>query len=267
MLGTHYYHGIIRKHIVAFGNMFNDIVVQRLDTNNNRVQTIPVPIAYGPREKFLTKLAANPNLDQDVAITLPRIGFELTSMIYVPTRKVGSTHKNRYTNTGDSDKISTQYTPVPYDLFISVSVMVRNYDDGSQIIEQIVPYFRPEFTLNINTIPEMGITSDVPVVLNNVGILDEYEGDFKNRRALIWSLDFLMKANFYGPVQTGQGVIKRAYIDMYANTDLTSSRIERITLTPGLLANGSPTTNSAASVAISQISANSDFGFAVDIGD
>lgn len=268
MFGQQYYHGAIRKYIIAFGNLFNDIYVQRLNSSGERIQTLAVPLAYGPKEKWLVRLVQDPNLDQDVAITLPRMGFEIVSMTYAPARKLSSTLKNVRLKTSDYNRIETQYVPVPYDINILLSVFVRNADDGAQIIEQIVPYFRPEFTTNVRLIPEMNIVIDTPVVLQDISIEDTYEGDFDTRRALIYNLNFSVKAYLYGPV-TNSGIIKRAITNVHGDIPADSSIIERITITPAQYANGSPliapSANASLSVGINQISANSDYGFSLDI--
>ena len=268
MFGQQYYHGAIRKYIIAFGNLFNDIYVQRLNSSGERIQTLAVPLAYGPKEKWLVRLVQDPNLDQDVAITLPRMGFEIVSMTYAPARKLSSTLKNVRLKTSDYNRIETQYVPVPYDINILLSVFVRNADDGAQIIEQIVPYFRPEFTTNVRLIPEMNIVIDTPVVLQDISIEDTYEGDFDTRRALIYNLNFSIKAYLYGPV-TNSGIIKRAITNVHGDIPADSSIIERITITPAQYANGSPliapSANASLSVGINQISANSDYGFSLDI--
>jgi len=268
MFGSQYYHGTIRKYVIAFGNLFNDIYVQRLDSNGTRIQTLAVPLAYGPKEKWLVRLAQDPNLDQDVAITLPRMGFEIQSMAYAPQRKLSSTLKNVKLKTSDLDRVDTQYVPVPYDIIMLLSVFVRNADDGAQIIEQIIPYFRPEFVTNVRLIPEMDVVVDTPVVLQDVAIEDTYEGDFDTRRALIYNLTFSMKAYFYGPV-SHSGIIKRAITDIHLDTPADTPVGERITVTPAQYANGaplySPSANASLSVNINTISANSDYGFAVNI--
>ncbi len=268
MFGNSFYFGTIRKYVIAFGNLFNDIYVQRLDSNGNRIQTLAVPLAYGPKEKWLVRLVQDPNLDQDVAITLPRMGFEITSLTYSPQRKLSSTLKNSRLKTSDLDRVDTQFVPVPYDINILLSIFVRNADDGAQIVEQIVPYFRPEFVTNVRLIPEMGIVADTPVVLQDVSIEDTYEGDFDTRRALIYNMNFNMKAYFYGPV-SNSGVIKRTIIPIAMDTAADTPFAEKITVTPAQFANGAPLTspsaNSSLSVNLDQISANSDFGFTVDI--
>lgn len=267
MFGHQYYHGTIRKYVIAFGSLFSDIIVQRLDTNGNRIQSIAVPIAYGPKEKFLVRLRHDPDLEQDVAVTLPRIGFEIISMQYNGQRKLSSTHKNVMIYDDDGDRVQTQFVPVPYDINMQLSIFSKNADDASQIIESILPYFRPEFTLNVNLIPEMGIVVDTPVVLQSVSIEDTYEGDFDTRRALVHTLDFIVKGTFYGPIVTS-GLIKRAIIGI-SDQDTLDPTIERITVTPSQYANGaplfSPSANASLSVLTSAINANTDYGFTTDI--
>jgi hypothetical protein len=264
-----YYHGTIRKYIIAFGNLFNDIVIARLNTAGVRIQAIEVPIAYGPKEKWLVRLKQDPNLEQNVGITLPRIGFEIVSLNYAPQRKLASTLQNAHLKNSDLNKLNSQYTPVPYDLNILLSIFVKNADDGAQILEQILPYFRPEFTTNIRLIPEMNVVVDTPVVLQDVSIEDTYEGDFDTRRALIYNLNFSMKAYIYGPVFS-QGVIKRAITNLFDDLPADAgNKVEKITVSAGQYANGSPLTspsaNASLSVATSAISANSDYGFSMNI--
>ena len=264
-----YYHGTIRKYIIAFGNLFNDIVIARLNTAGVRIQAIEVPIAYGPKEKWLVRLKQDPNLEQNVGITLPRIGFEIVSLNYAPQRKLASTLQNAHLKNSDLNKLNSQYTPVPYDLNILLSIFVKNADDGAQILEQILPYFRPEFTTNIRLIPEMNVVVDTPVVLQDVSIEDTYEGDFDTRRALIYNLNFSMKAYIYGPVFS-QGVIKRAITNLFDDLPADAgNKVEKITVGVAQYANGSPLTspsaNASLSVATSAISANSDYGFSMNI--
>lgn len=268
MFAQQYYHGAIRKYVIAFGNLFNDIIIQRLDVNGNRIQSILVPLAYGPKEKWLVRLVQDPNLDADVAITLPRMGFEITGMSYASSRKLSSTLQNVRLRPSDFSRLDTQFIPVPYDIDFQLSVFVKNADDGAQIIEQILPFFRPEFTTQVNLIPEMQVVVDTPIVLNGVTIEDTYEGDFDTRRALIYNLTFSVKAYLYGPI-TNSGIIQRAITNFVDTTTDAEPTIDRITITPSQFANGSPlfvpSGNTQLSVAIDQISANTDFGFTTDI--
>lgn len=274
IFGAQFYNQSLRKYIVAFGNMFNDMVVQRLDRDENVIQTIGVPITYAPKEKFLARLAADPNLDRPIAVQLPAISFEMTNMQYDGTRKLTSGTRNiAPVSSSDKNKVISQYAPVPYNINFTLYMYVRNADDGAQLLEQILPYFGPEWTNTINLIPEMDIQMDVPTVLMDVTTEDAYEGDFQTRRAMIYTLNFVMKGWFFGPTRTS-GVIKRTQVDIgvvSGNTplitaeDITNTgRSSRIVVVPGLLANGAPTTNSAASISYTLISANTDYGLAVN---
>ena len=263
MFGHQYYHQTIRKYIIMFGNLFNDIHVQRLTTAGSVSQTIKVPVAYGPKMKFLTRMATDANLDRQVAVSLPRIGFELQAINYAPERKLTTTTRNvRVQSTTDGDKVKNQYVPVPYDLNITLSIFVKNADDGTQILEQILPFFTPEWTTTVNLIPSMDIKMDIPTILQSVSYEDTYDGDFDTRRAIVWNLDYIVKGYLYGPIRTS-GIIKRSIANIFSDLpENTNVKTGFVQTTPGLLANGSPTTNALSSIAISEIHANSDFGFA-----
>ena len=281
MFGAQFYHQSIRKYIVMFGNMFNDMVVHRLDADSNVVQALQVPLAYSPRDKFLVRLAADPDLQRAIAVQLPAASFEMLNITYDGSRRLTSTTRNTSVVSTDKNKLNNQYVPVPYNMNFALYIYVKNADDGAQILEQILPYFGPEWTNSVNLIPQMGIVMDIPTVLNDVNLEDTYEGDFLTRRALIYTFSFTVKGYFFGPVRTS-GVIKRVQIDfnvVNANTSsntlygvstpkITNADIERtgrssrIVIVPGLTANGQPTSNSAQSISYSLISANSNYGIA-----
>ncbi len=258
---NYFSHGLIRKYVIVFGSLFDDITVQRYNNDNVHIQTLPVPLAYGPKQKFMVRLEADPNLDRKVAISLPRMGFEIQGITYDPIRKLQTVNKNVKVSAIDSTVLKTQYMPVPYNIEFQLSIFVKNADDGTQIIEQILPYFRPEWGTTINVIPDMSLSMDVPIILNSVSFEDTYEGDFQTRRALIWNLNFTLKGYLYGPIGTS-GVITRTQVDFHADTALYTPRSSRIVIVPGLLANGSPTTNSAASISRHSIDMDDDYGFA-----
>ena len=264
MFGRTFYHGTMRKYVVVFGNMFNGIYVQRFNSSDERIQTLKVPIAYGPKEKFLVRLAQDPNLDQDVAVSLPRMGFEMTGINYAANRKLPSTLKHSKVDRSDITKLTTQHIPVPYDIQFTLSIFVKNADDGTQILEQILPYFQPEWTNNIKLQPELDLVYDIPCVLNDVSVEDTYEGDFAARRALIWNLNFTMKGFVFGPISTN-GTIRRATVGI-GDVD-TLVNIENVNTLPGLTANNTPTSNSALSVSAGQIEADDPYGIISDISD
>ena len=233
MLGQYFYNESLRKTIIAFGSLFNDIQITRKDSSGSTVQTMKVPLAYGPKQKFITRLTADPGATKQVALTLPRIGFEIQSFDYDPTRKLNRTiRQKKVANTNDKKlkQMSTQYTPVPYNMNFELFIMAKNSDDGIQIIEQILPFFQPEYTVSIKEVPDMDIVRDVPFVLNSVGYEDTYEGDFQSRRAIIYTLSFTAKSYVYGPVTTAKPITK-VQADTYSDLPATApTRVQRFTV-------------------------------------
>lgn len=222
MLDQRFYWGTIRKSIVAFGNMFNGITIERKDANGNTVQIQRVPLSYSPKQKFLAKINQQPNADtNNIQVVLPRMGFEMISLDYDPNRKVSPIQQTRALNSGVN--ASTQYAPTPYNLNILLYVYARNQDDALQVIEQILPYFNPDFNLSFKAVPELNIVNDLPILLNSIGFEDDYEGDFSTRRAIIWTLSFVVKLNFYGPV-TKQGIIRKVNTNIFNDQALTQQQ-------------------------------------------
>tara|TARA_R110002072_G_scaffold79860_2_gene183851 strand:- start:313 stop:1119 length:807 start_codon:yes stop_codon:yes gene_type:complete len=226
MLGQQFYHESIRKVIVAFGTTFNNIQLVRKDNDGNIKQTMKVPLAYGPRQKWLVRLNEDADLSKQVAVTLPRIGFEIQSLSYDPARKLNRVQKFKKVKGSNSNRLDTQYMPVPYNLSIQLYVMAKQSDDALQVVEQILPYFQPDYTLTINDMTDMGIKRDVPIVLNDISYEDNYQGDFETRRALIYTLDFTAKFYLYGPV-TSSTVIKTVQVDQYADIKDNAPRREQ----------------------------------------
>ena len=193
-----------------------------------------VPLAYGPKQKWLRRLDQDPSLDNKVAITLPRLGFEIQNLSYDTTRKLNRVQRFRKVKSSadNSGKLDSQYMPVPYNLDVELYVMAKQSDDALQIVEQILPFFQPDYTLTINDMADMGIKRDVPIVLNSISYEDNYQGDFETRRALIYTLDFTAKFYLYGPV-TSQSVIKTVQVDQYADLkDNSPRREQRYTVSP-----------------------------------
>ena len=233
MFGRTYYHEILRNTIIAFGTLFNDIHIVRTDAGGTTQQSMKVPLAYGPKQKFMVRLDQDPSATQKIAMTLPRIGFEIQSFDYDPIRKLNRIIKQKKVS-GTTDKklkqMSTQYTPVPYNMNFELFVMTKNSDDGIQIVEQILPYFQPEYTVTIKEVPEMDVVRDVPIVLNSIGYEDTYTGSFTERRAIIYTFNFVAKAYVYGPVTTAKPITK-AEVTAYADLqDKAPPRIAKVTL-------------------------------------
>lgn len=213
MFGTTFYHGSIRKYVALFGTLFNDIYINRPDSTHNQINTIKVPISYGPKDKVLARLTADPELNRQPAITLPRISFEITRVMYANDRKLNTIGKRQAPGSNTS-AVSTQFNPVPYDISISLSIIAKNIDDGTRIVEQILPFFTPDWTATVELIPEMSIYMDTPIVLNDVQLTDSYEGDFETRRALTWDLSFTIKGYLFGPIRK-TNIIKFANSNIY----------------------------------------------------
>lgn len=269
MFNDKFYHGTLRKYVTLFGTLFNNVYVNRTDASG-RIDSIKVPLVYGPKDKALARLTANPNLDNSVAINIPRMGFEITTMSYAPTRKLGTINRNRNVNGTDTTKLYTNYNPVPYDISFSLYIASKFQDDAAQVVEQILPYFTPERTSTVNLIPEMGYTVDIPLTLINVTPQDTYEGGFEERRAIVWTLDFVMKSYFYGPVKESK-IITLVDVNFFDATgyDTVDDAVglatppDEISIQPGLLANGSPTSNASLTVSRDQIAANSNYGYVI----
>lgn len=226
MLDQRYYWGTVRKAIVAFGNMFNNITIEKKGPNNTSIIQ-RVPLSYSPKQKFLARINQQPNVDKaSVQVILPRMGFEMVAMDYDPNRKISPLQQTR--SLSGSTTASTQYAPTPYNLTVLLYIYARNQDDGLQIIEQILPYFNPDYNLTLKAIPELNIQNDLPILLNTIGFEDDYEGDFVTRRSVTWTLGFTLKLNFYGPI-TKTGVIKKVIANTFDNEELTTQR-QKITV-------------------------------------
>jgi hypothetical protein len=230
MLDQRFYWGTIRKAIVAFGNMFNNINVERRDAEGNIIQILKVPLSYASKSKALARIQQRPNVDdRQVQIIVPRMAFEMTTMNYDYNRKISPVQQSRAVN-ATTTTLDSQYAPTPYNINVQLYVYVKNQDDGLQIIEQILPYFNPDYNLTMKSIPQLNIKNDLPIILDSVSFEDNYEGEFEDRRTIIWTLSFTMKLNFYGPVNK-QGVIKKVIASTYNNVNMTD-RINTITTTP-----------------------------------
>ena len=264
MFGHTYYHGVVRKYVALFGTLFNEIYINRRDATSDYIQTVKVPINYGPREKVLARLTADPDLDKMPAIQLPRMTFEISDMSYASSRKLNTLGKRYKTDSTNTNNLLYQYNPVPYDIGFTLSIIVKNADDGANIVEQILPFFTPEWTTTVELIPEMDFIADIPVILNSVSVQDDYEGDYVTRRSLIWTLNFTMKAYVFGPVRKS-GVVKFANTNIYDSTSTPNTYLSTIDTRPGLTANGTPTSNSELTVALNQIESSDDYGFIITV--
>jgi len=230
MLGTYHYHEIIRKTIIAFGTLFNDIHIKHKD-ETKVISDMRVPLAYGPTQKFLARLEQQADLNKPVQITLPRMSFEMTSIDYDSSRKTGVTQTFRAV---DGNKMKKVFMPVPYNIGFELSILCKLNDDALQIVEQILPNFQPAFNLTVDLVESIGEKRDIPIVLNSVSFQDDYEGDFSTRRALIYRLQFTAKTYLFGPIADNpEGLIRKVIVDNYADTDRTTAKREmRYTVVP-----------------------------------
>ena len=247
MFGSHFYNEGLRKLTIAFGQLFNNIVLQNTSSTGAVTKRIRVPLAYAPKEKFLVRLEQQANLqeDREVSITLPRLGFEITGLSYDPTRKLNKMNKTiRVKESEEGKKHNFNFTPVPYNINFSLYSFTATAENGLQIVEQILPFFQPEYTVTMNVVPELNLKRDIPIILNSVNYEDTYNGEFTQRRAVIYTLSFTAKTYLYGPM-SNQKVIKEVQSDLGASTDSPLSREERIIVVPN------PTTADA----------DDDFGF------
>lgn len=210
-----FYHGITRKVIVAFGSLFSNIRIQRKNAGVT-AQTLAIPIAYAPKEKWLVRIEQDPMLENHTYTTLPRLSFEITSLSYDASRKTNRMNYitiNSDTGTNTHSKI---YAPVPYNIDISLYALTKTQEDGLQIVEQILPYFTPEYTLSLNAIDNSSIIMDVPIILQGVSVQDDYDGDFSTRRFVTYTMNFTLKCNFYGPTTNGK-IITSSMVDINKN--------------------------------------------------
>jgi len=214
----YFYNEIFRSVIIGFGSLFNGIQIQHKDENDSTSSVIKVPLAYGPTQKFLARLKQNPDLNAPVQITLPRMSFEFTNLAYDSSRKSTQTQTVVYTNS-DGTETKRGYLPVPYNMTITLSIYTKLNDDMLQIIEQVVPYFQPGYTLPIKFLGNLNEVINVPVQLDNIDMSDDYEGNFDTRRALVYTLTFTAKTYVFGPLKdVSSDIIKKVTVGYVAGS-------------------------------------------------
>ena len=231
MLGTYFYHEILRKTVIGFGTLFNNIHIRHKTDSGGNFSVMKVPLAYGPMQKFLARIQQQPDLNKETAISLPRLSFEMGSIQYDPTRKTGLA-QTFLTKSGTNAK--KVYMPVPYNIGFELSIMSKLSDDALQILEQIIPYFQPSFNITINLVDSIGEKKDVPVILESINYSDQYEGGFESRRTIIYTLSFTAKTYIFGPVADNpEGLIKKVDVDYFTSTNIkTAKRNVRYSVTP-----------------------------------
>ena len=264
MFGQRFYNQTTRRYVAVFGTLFNDIQIGRSDNAGVEQQRMTVPINYAPMQKLLARLEQDPNLDQP-AITLPRMSFEMTGMAYNSSRKLPSSTRQTKSISNNDSSLTTLFTPAPYDLEFQLNIMTKYTEDGTKILEQILPFFKPDVTVSVKMIDTMDFYVDIPVVLNSVTTEDQYEGDFQTRRVLVWTLNFTMKAYYFGPTSTKR-VIKFTDANIFTSTTATTAE-EQVNVQPGSTAANVATTKIAETVAYSAINVDDNWAEIVQILD
>ena len=258
MLGSHFYNSIVRKNIIAFGTLFNNIEMKSTDPDTGEVlETQKVPLAYGPKQKFLVRLTDTST--SKVSITLPRIYFEMTGIDYDSTRKTSPIQKYKSIVDDNGNEVRVQYVPVPYNISFELGVIAKSQDDALQIVEQILPYFQPSFSITLNMIPDMNEKRDVAIVLNSISGEDEWDDNFMQRRYIAYTLNFTMKSYLYGPYSTSD-IIRKAIIHETVGDLAVNRRTVTRTYTP----KATTDINNDGVIDISDdalLTADDDFGF------
>jgi len=225
MLGTQFYNQAVRKTVIAFGTLFNNIELKKT-VDGQVLEVEKVPLAYGPKQKFLYRLQGNPTDGKKVAITLPRIYFEMTGIDYDAARKTPATQKYKTVVNEEGNEVRTQYVPVPYNISFEVGILAKSQDDGLQILEQILPFFQPSFSMSLKFIPDMDEVRDVAVVLNSVDFDDDWEDDFSTRRSITYSMQFTAKSYIYGPYSKADIIRKSRIIETIGDQDVGKRTVE-----------------------------------------
>jgi hypothetical protein len=244
----YFYHEILRRTIISFGTLFNNISIQHKNDSGSVVSIIKVPLAYGPTQKFLARVEQEPDLNKPIQITLPRMSFEFVGLNYDNSRKVTTTQT--FFSKNSSSELKRSYMPVPYNMEFELSIMTKQNDDMLQIVEQILPYFQPNFTLTVDLVDQIGEKRDIPIILNNINMDDDYEGDFSTRRALIYTLSFTAKTYLFGPTSDttlSKDIIKKVSIG-YASGESSSVARREITYSSEAVATKSYTNNVVANL-------------------
>lgn len=264
-----FYFNLIRKYITIFGTLFNEIYITRKDATDAQIRFLKVPISYSAKDKMLTRLDADPEIGRQTALVSPRLSYEMVSMSYDGGRHFPSTIKNVVKDQTNTNKLIRQYTPVAYNFRFNLYVYCKNAEDSTKILEQILPFFTPAHVLTVELIEEMNEVKDIPIVLDSVNSEDNYADAVENRRSIIYTLSFTVKGYLYGP-QVSTGIIKFANTNFYvANTERIRDSVgvtpasERVTIQPGLTANGQPTSNISLTIPLADIEEDDNYGYII----
>lgn len=264
MLSVPFYHSLLKKYVIIFGTLFNNIRIERVETDGTIAQRFKVPIAYGPREKFLARVEDNPDASMPSAIRLPRMSFEMVGINYASSRKLQTTRSISTINDINGNSVYRKaYTPVPYDIDFELNIIAKNTEDATRIVEQILPYFTPEWTISARLLEGFDQLTDIPLVLQSVNINDNYDNDFLIRRTLVYTLRFTLKGYLYGPVSQSK-IIKISEVNLTAPMDAITT-LSRTTTQPGLTDQGEPTTSIDETIPYTQIDETDTYGYIVTV--
>lgn len=276
----YFYHKTIFKSVATFGTLFNDVTVKRTNKTGKKIQDIKVPLTYSQRGKFLAKILETEDGDRKkTSINLPIMGFEITSFNYDSTRKQNTLNK-RY-HTLENDIVKSSYSPVPYNITYDLGIYVENFDEGLQIVEQIVPFFTPYLNLPSKLVyDDLNIVDDVSVQLDSVTLNETYEGGFEERRIIMWNLSFTMKTNLFKPI-SDSGLIRSVEANIYSTPtgnseevtpqEIIEAKEDGISASsivqPGLDSAGQPTNKRENAIPIEDVNADDNYGFITDFLD
>lgn len=258
MFGTNYYFGLTRKFVTVFGTLFNDITITRPYTEDSidKIKSVKVPLTYASLDKLLARVESDPDLDRQAAAISPAMSFEVGSPVFDPERNLQSTMQRRYMSQNGPQ---SQFVGVPYNLDFKLYIYANQEEDGLRVLENIIPYFTPSLSVTIKLVPEMNYSIDVPITLNSIEFENRSFGSMIERRALIWTLNFVMKTTFVGPITSDRKVIRVVYNNIY---DIDNRQLmETVRTQPGLTANGEATSNINETIDYMDIEATDDFGF------
>lgn len=224
-----FYFETIRHAIIAFGSLFNNIHIDRKDSSGDTIQTLKIPLTYGPKSKALSRVRAQPDLEnRPFQLSMPIMSFQIEGFMYDSSRKLPPLNQSRGPQTNPS-LVRTQYAPAPYDMRVHLSILSKNQEDALKIVEQILPYFNPAYVITLNDIPELNIKRDVPISLDQIDYADNFEGPVEDTRTIIWTLSFVMKLNFYGPVSS-TGVTKTVHVNTHISDGVSINSGENYTV-------------------------------------
>jgi hypothetical protein len=227
---TPFYYKMLRKYVIIMGNMFNNISILRMNPNGTERERFKVPITFSPKERWVSRLSGDPDFSRTFQNVLPRMGFDINGFEYDSARK--QNQLLRMAKGDNASRVASGFMGVPYDINFELNIYARNIDDGAQIVEQILPYFNPDYTVSINPIQELGFLKDIPIILTGVNQTIQYEGTSDDVRYVNWSLGFVVKGYFYGPISKPK-IIRKSIANIFNDPSLVAGNVVRMNLNTG----------------------------------